>query len=143
MSGSCLRKPTATSLALNEPASRQAFVDTPQKPMSSSPVTKTVVVQHAQGLHARPAELVAREAMRFSSRVEIVRDSQRIDAKSILNILTLGATQGTQLSLEAVGEDAAQAVQALALLVEGEFEEPAADDATTEGAPAPNQSTAE
>lgn len=93
--------------------------------MSASSVTRIVVVQHAQGLHARPAELVARAAMQYRSRVEIVRDGMRIDAKSILNILTLGATQGTELALEANGDDAADAIEALALLVEGDFEEEA------------------
>lgn len=80
-------------------------------------------MHHAQGLHARPAEMVAREAMRFRCRVEIVRDSLRIDAKSILNILTLGAEQGARLQLEASGDDAAEAIEALARLVEGDFPE--------------------
>lgn len=61
--------------------------------------------------------------MRFAARVEIVRDGVRIDAKSILNILTLGATQGTELIVEANGDDAAAAVEELARLVEGDFPE--------------------
>lgn len=91
--------------------------------MSLSSVSRIVVVQNAQGLHARPAELVARTAMQFASQVEIVIDTHRVDAKSILNILTLGATQGTELSVEAQGDDAAAAVETLANLIEGEFAE--------------------
>lgn len=91
--------------------------------MSLSVASRTVVVRHAQGLHARPAEIVAKTAMQFASRVEIVIDTHRVDAKSILNILTLGATQGTELLIEAVGDDANAAVQKLGDLVEGEFAE--------------------
>ncbi|MEM6330323.1 MAG: HPr family phosphocarrier protein [Planctomycetota bacterium] len=91
--------------------------------MGAPEANRTVVVRHEQGLHARPAEMVARAAMAFSARVEIVRDGQRVDAKSILNILTLGATQGTTLLLEACGEDAAAAVDKIAELVEGDFEQ--------------------
>ncbi len=91
--------------------------------MSVPEASRIVVVQHSQGLHARPAEMVAKTAMSFSARVEIVRDGHRVDAKSILNILTLGATQGTELSLEAYGEDAVAAVEDLAQLVEGDFPE--------------------
>ena len=91
--------------------------------MSVHEAIRQVTVQHQQGLHARPAELVAKTAMSYVSRVEIVRDGHRVDAKSILNILTLGATQGTMLSLEAFGEDAAAAVEDLARLVEGDFDE--------------------
>jgi len=91
--------------------------------MSVSPVTRIVIVQHEQGLHARPAELIARTAMQFKSRVEIIRDGHGIDAKSILNILTLGATQGAELKLQAQGDDASEAIDALARLVEGQFAE--------------------
>jgi phosphotransferase system HPr (HPr) family protein len=90
--------------------------------MSASPITHVVVIQNAQGLHARPAEMFARLAMTFESRIEVVRGTHRIDAKSIIDLLTLGATQGTELTVIADGEDAAEAVAALAKLVDGKFE---------------------
>lgn len=89
--------------------------------MSGSEATRLVVVQHSQGLHARPAEIVAKAAMLYRAKVEIVRDGYRVDAKSILNLLTLGATQGAELRIEAHGDDASDAVQALADLIESDF----------------------
>jgi phosphotransferase system HPr (HPr) family protein len=93
--------------------------------MDALTVTRTVTVQHAQGLHARPAELIARQALKFQAEIELARDQRHVDCKSILNVLTLGATQGTVLVLVARGEDAEQAVEALARLVESDFPEQA------------------
>jgi len=84
-------------------------------------VEKTVVISNPQGLHARPAELFARLALQFDSEIEVIRDSNRVDAKSILHVLTLGATQGTELTLQAHGDDAEAALEALARLVESDF----------------------
>jgi phosphocarrier protein len=89
--------------------------------MSNSPVKRVVVVPNKQGMHARPAEMFVRRAQEFHSKIEIVRDDFRIEAKSIMNLLMLGATQGTQLTLEAEGDDAQAAVDALADVIEKEF----------------------
>ncbi len=78
-------------------------------------------VQHAEGIHARPAEQIARLATQYSSEVILVRDSQRVDAKSILSVLTLGAHQGIELIVEAIGPDAEDAVEAVAQLVQSDF----------------------
>ncbi len=82
---------------------------------------KTVVISNPQGLHARPAEMFARLALQFESTIEVIRENHRIDAKSILHILTLGAAQGTELTLHAQGEDAEAALGALVRLVESDF----------------------
>ncbi|MCA9257587.1 MAG: HPr family phosphocarrier protein [Planctomycetales bacterium] len=82
---------------------------------------RTVVITNPHGLHARPAELFARLALSFESEIEVVRDNHRVDAKSILNVLTLGAAQGVELVIEARGRDAAEAIEALANLVESDF----------------------
>ncbi|MEO1497467.1 MAG: HPr family phosphocarrier protein [Planctomycetota bacterium] len=82
---------------------------------------RSVVVRHADGLHVRPAELVAKAAMRFDSDVSLVSGSLRVDAKSILNVITLGAHEGTPLVVEATGDDAEAAVAALAELIESDF----------------------
>jgi phosphocarrier protein len=89
--------------------------------------TRTVVVSNPHGLHARPAELLARRALHFESQIDVIKDDLRVDAKSILHILTLGASQGTQLVLEARGADAEQAVEALVALIESKFAEGEAD----------------
>jgi phosphocarrier protein len=64
---------------------------------------------------------LARLASSFESEIEIVRDNHRVDAKSILHVLTLGAGRGTELIVEARGSDAAAAAEALAKLVESDF----------------------
>ena len=69
----------------------------------------------------RPAYLFAEMAAKFRSRIEVVKDDIRIDGKSVLSILTLGAAQGTEVELEATGPDANDAVQALANLVASGF----------------------
>ena len=84
-------------------------------------VRKTVVVSNPQGLHARPAELFSRLALQFEADIEVVRDDLRIDAKSILNVLTLGAAQGATLVIEARGADAGKALDALERLVVSDF----------------------
>ena len=89
--------------------------------MNEQIVRTIVVIKNEQGLHARPAQLMARLALQFESIIDIVRDSQRVDAKSILHMLTLGADQGTELIIEAKGPDAEEALDALVRLVESDF----------------------
>jgi phosphotransferase system HPr (HPr) family protein len=89
--------------------------------MSNSPITRVIVIQNEQGLHARPAEMFARLAQQFKSKIEIEKQGYRVAAKSIMDLLTLGAAKGTQLTLEADGEDAHEAVEALAELVASGF----------------------
>lgn len=84
--------------------------------MSEQKLTRTVVVRNPQGLHARPADLFVKTALRFQSKIEVIKDSERVDGKSILSMLTLAAMEGTNLSLEATGSDAQQALDALAEL---------------------------
>ena len=89
--------------------------------MSGPPVSRVVVIQNEQGLHARPAEMFARMALKFESRIDVIRGDRRVDGKSIIDLLTMGATQGTELTVEAEGSDAAEAVEALAELVQSGF----------------------
>jgi phosphotransferase system HPr (HPr) family protein len=89
--------------------------------MNTPPISRVVVIQNEQGLHARPAEMFARTALRFESQVEVIRGDRRVDGKSIIDLLTMGATQGTELIVEANGKDAAEAVEALATLVDSGF----------------------
>lgn len=89
--------------------------------MQTSPISRVVVIRNKQGLHARPADRFVRLAAKFDAKIEIVRDDRRVAATSIMDLLTLGAAQGTQLTLEAEGQEAQQAVEALADLVENVF----------------------
>ena len=85
-------------------------------------VEKRTVINNPQGLHARPAQLFAGLAMQFDSDIEVIREDHRVDAKSILHVLTLGAVQGTELTLQARGSDAEAAIEALVRLVDSDFE---------------------
>ncbi len=85
--------------------------------------SRSVTVANEQGLHMRPAYLFAETAARFESQIEVVKDDLRIDGKSVLSILTLGAAKGTRLELNATGPDAAEAVNTLSRLMETGFPE--------------------
>ncbi len=89
--------------------------------MSENKHSAMVKISNPQGLHMRPAYLFAEMAAKFRSRIEVVKDDIRIDGKSVLSILTLGAAQGTEVALEATGPDANDAVQALADLIASGF----------------------
>jgi phosphotransferase system HPr (HPr) family protein len=70
-------------------------------------------------LHARPAGAFVRVAASFAAAIEVQANGRRANAKSILEILGLGADGGTELAISASGEDAAEAVAQLASLVSG------------------------
>ena len=91
----------------------------------STPILQVVQIENKLGLHARAAAKLVRLTARFSSEIFLSREGacQQIDAKSILGILTLAATEGTQLEIEADGEDAEQAVEALAEMISHKFTE--------------------
>src|SRR4029453_16389605 len=80
-------------------------------------VTKPVTVVNPQGFHARPAHLFVKMAASFQAQVEILKGNEVINGKSILDLLTLGAGNGTTLTLRANGPDAQAAVEALARLI--------------------------
>lgn len=71
----------------------------------------------------RPAYLFAETAAKFQCQIEVVKDDLRIDGKSVLSILTLGAAKGTTLELNATGPDAVEAINALTQLMEAGFPE--------------------
>ena len=64
-----------------------------------------VVLPENIALHARPAGVFVKTAMRFSARIIVTHDGKQADAKSILAVLALGATGGTTLQLHAEGDD--------------------------------------
>ncbi len=90
--------------------------------MSRPTASRHVIVRNSHGLHARPANQLARLANRFESQIEITKERVTVDAKSILDILTLAATQGSELLIQATGPDAEAAVMAFAELLESNFE---------------------
>ena len=93
--------------------------------MSEPTLSTTVTISNPQGLHMRPAYLFAETASKFDSKIEVIKDGIRIDGKSVLSILTLGAAQGAKVLVEATGPDAKDAVQALGELLMSGFPAPA------------------
>lgn len=83
----------------------------------------TVTVLNEIGLHARPASLFVQKAAKYKSHIHIIRDNVQINAKSIMGVLGAGIGQGTQIVIEAEGEDAQEAVLALVKLIEDRFGE--------------------
>ena len=90
-----------------------------------------VIVNNKVGLHARPAALFVQAAAKFKSDIKVSCQDQNdkklrtANAKSILSILTLGVFQGTEITIQAAGEDEESAVNALNDLVLTNFGEPA------------------
>jgi phosphotransferase system HPr (HPr) family protein len=90
---------------------------------------KAVKLMNPQGFHARPAHLFVKLASQFQAQIEILKGNEVINGKNILDLLTMGAGNGTTLTLRASGPDAENAVAALAQLVEGGFGEMGASPA--------------
>ena len=86
-------------------------------------VEKQVAIPNKFGLHARPAMQFVETANSFSSKTEVSNGVLTVDAKSIMSVMRLAATKGTVLTILADGQDAEQAVEALAKLVEEGFGE--------------------
>lgn len=84
---------------------------------------REVVIKNRAGIHARPAALIVQTANQFNSQISFEKDDDRINGKSIMGIITLGASYNTKLKVIAEGDDEADAVQAIVTLFENRFEE--------------------
>jgi phosphocarrier protein HPr len=86
-------------------------------------VLRKIEIKNKLGLHARAAALLVQTANRFSAQISLSKDGQTADGRSIMGVLTLAATQGSKIQVEAVGDDAEQAVKAIERLVDKRFNE--------------------
>ena len=84
---------------------------------------KDVTVENQVGLHARPATFFIQKANEFKSSIWIEKEERRVNAKSLLGILSLGIVGGTQIRIIADGADEQEAVTALTELVDSGFAE--------------------
>jgi len=82
---------------------------------------KEVVLNNNDGLHARAAALFVREANKFASDVNLEAHGEKVNGKSIIGIMSLGAFNGEKIIIEAEGVDEEEAVDKLANLVEKDF----------------------
>jgi len=85
--------------------------------------TKEATVNNQVGLHARPATFFIQKANEFKSSIWVEREDRRVNAKSLLGVLSLGIVKGTTVSLIADGADEEAAVEALVELINTEFDD--------------------
>lgn len=84
-------------------------------------ISKTIVVTNQVGLHARPATFFIQKSNEFKSSIWIDKEGRKVNAKSLLGVLSLGITKGTQIEIIADGDDEEAAVVALETLIESNF----------------------
>lgn len=87
-------------------------------------VEKEVEIVNRAGIHTRPASLIVKTAAKFKSEIYLIKDGFGINAKSIIGIMTMGASKGTKLIISADGEDEQAAVKELSDLISSGFGEP-------------------
>lgn len=82
-----------------------------------------VRIVNKKGLHARASAKIVEAAARFQSRISVSRDGQTVDARSIMGLMMLAASEGSEIAIEAEGPDAAAALAALVALANARFGE--------------------
>ncbi|MBE6939960.1 MAG: HPr family phosphocarrier protein [Ruminococcaceae bacterium] len=85
--------------------------------------TQEITITNEVGLHARPATYFIQKANEFKSGIWVEKEERRVNAKSLLGVLSLGIMKGTTISLIADGADEQEAVAALRELIESNFGE--------------------
>lgn len=86
-------------------------------------VTKELVINNQVGLHARPATFFIQKANEFKSSIWIEKEDRRVNAKSLLGVLSLGIVKGTAVNLIADGNDENEAISTLSDLIASDFSE--------------------
>ena len=86
-------------------------------------ISRSVTIQNSVGLHARPATFFIQKANSYKCSIWVEKEDCRVNAKSLLGILSLGISKGTTITLIADGVDEADAVAGLIELVDSEFAE--------------------
>ncbi len=84
-------------------------------------LSKTIVVQNQVGLHARPATFFIQKSNEFKSSIWVEKDDRRVNAKSLLGVLSLGITKGMEITIITDGIDEKEAIEALEKLIESNF----------------------
>lgn len=86
-------------------------------------IMKEAVINNQVGLHARPATFFIQKANEFKSSIWIEKDERRVNAKSLLGVLSLGIVKGTTVTLVADGADEQEAIDTLTALINSDFSE--------------------
>lgn len=85
--------------------------------------TRKTIIRNQKGLHARAAAKLVETASQFKANIEIERNDTKVSAISIMGLLTLAASKGTEVTLHAEGVEAKEAVYALIKLIDDKFDE--------------------
>ncbi|MGP1437919.1 MAG: HPr family phosphocarrier protein [Treponema sp.] len=85
--------------------------------------TRNVKVENRAGVHMRPSTLITKTSHEFKSDIFILYNNAKINARSVMGVLSMAAMYGTELTLEAVGEDEEEALNALEALFINKFAE--------------------
>ena len=85
--------------------------------------TQTVTITNETGLHARPASLFVEEALKYKSEIFVDNGTQKMSAKSILNILCMAISKGQEITISADGEDEEQAIASLIAIIKSDLDE--------------------
>ena len=86
-------------------------------------LSRDITVVNVVGLHARPATFFIQKANEFKSNIWVEKDERKVSAKSLLGVLSLGITRGTNIKIVAEGADEEDAVKALVELISSDFAE--------------------
>ena len=86
-------------------------------------ISRSITISNSVGLHARPATFFVQKANSYKSSIWVEKEDCRVNAKSLLGVLSLGISKGTEIKLIADGVDENNAIDGLAELIDGEFGE--------------------
>ncbi len=84
---------------------------------------RTLLITNKRGLHARAAAKFVKCAGAFAADIEVEKDGQAVSGRSIMGLMMLAAAPGCTIDVTAVGDDAQEALDAIAALVDGKFDE--------------------
>jgi len=85
--------------------------------------SKDITIVNQVGLYARPATFFIQKANEFRSTIMVTKDDRKVNAKSLLGVLSLGITKGSTILISAEGPDEEEAVNALCTLISNKFGE--------------------
>ena len=86
-------------------------------------ISKEVVISNQVGLHARPATFFIQKANEYKASIWVEKDDRRVNAKSLLGVLSLGIVKGTAITIIADGSDEEEAIATLSALIDSDFSE--------------------
>ena len=84
-------------------------------------IEKDIIVHSDAGIHARPAMMIVREAMKYPCEIKLIKDNVEADGKSIMSVLGLAIISGSKLTIRADGEGETEIVNFILNLIENDF----------------------